>query len=163
MSDQPNLYTKIKEAFELENWEFREIEDKNVIEAQFEAHHTKVPLHAQSFEELMAISVISRLSFPIAQKSMSAAIDTLMRTNVMLNLGNFEANPVNGEVSFRISNVFADYSFKKEMITSLVRVAIVEMDRITPYMAEINNNPNQPIAQLLERKDLLPEIESKSD
>ena len=49
------------------------------------------------------------------------------------------------------------------MITSLVRVAIVEMDRITPYMAEINNNPNQPIAQLLERKDLLPEIESKSD
>ena len=154
---------KIKEAFELENWEFREIEDKNVIEAQFEAHHTKVPLHAQSFEELMAISVISRLSFPIAQKSMSAAIDTLMRTNVMLNLGNFEANPVNGEVYFRISNVFADYSFKKEMITSLVRVAIVEMDRITPYMAEINNNPNQPIAQLLERKDLLPEIESKSD
>ena len=163
MSDQPNLYTKIKEAFELENWEFREIEDKNVIEAQFEAHHTKVPLHAQSFEELMAISVISRLSFPIAQKSMSAAIDTLMRTNVMLNLGNFEANPVNGEVYFRISNVFADYSFKKEMITSFVRVAIVEMDRITPYMAEINNNPNQPIAQLLERKDLLPEIESKID
>lgn len=163
MFNQPNLYTKIKEAFELENWEFREIEDKNVIEAQFEAHHTKVPLHAQSFEELMAISVISRLSFPIAQKSMSAAIDTLMRTNVMLNLGNFEANPVNGEVYFRICNVFADYSFKKEMITSLVRVAIVEMDRITPYMAEINNNPNQPIAQLLERKDLLPEIESKSD
>ena len=163
MSDQPNLHTKIKEAFELENWEFREIEDKNVIEAQFEAHHTKVPLHAQSFEELMAISVISRLSFPIAQKSMSAAIDTLMRTNGMLNLGNFEANPVNGEVYFRISNVFADYSFRKEMITSLVRVAIVEMDRITPYMAEINNNPNQPIAQLLERKDLLPEIESKSD
>ena len=163
MSDQPNLYTKIKEAFELENWEFREIEDKNVIEAQFEAHHTKIPLHAQSFEELMAISVISRLSFPIAQKSMSAAIDTLMRTNVMLNLGNFEANPVNGEVYFRISNVFADYSFKQEMITSLVRVAIVEMDRITPYMAEINNNPNQPIAQLLERKDLLPEIESQGD
>lgn len=163
MSDQPNLYTKIKEAFELENWEFREIEDKNVIEAQFEAHHTKVPLHAQSFEELMAISVISRLSFPIAQKSMSAAIDMLMRTNVMLNLGNFEANPVNGEVYFRISNVFADYSFKKEMITSLVRVAIVEMDRITPYMAEINDNPNQPIARLLERKDLLPEIESQGD
>ena len=79
----------------------------------------------------------------------------------MLNLGNFEANPVNGEVYFRISNVFADYSFKQEMITSLVRVAIVEMDRITPYMAEINNNPNQPIAQLLERKDLLPEIESQ--
>ena len=60
MTDQPNLYTKIKEAFELENWEFREIEDKNVIEAQFEAHHTKVPLHAQSFEELMAISVMQQ-------------------------------------------------------------------------------------------------------
>ena len=98
VTDQPNLYTKIKEAFGLAKWEYREIEDKNVIEAEFEAHHTKIPLHAQSFEELMAISVVSRLSFPIVPKSMSAAIDALMRTNITLNLGNFEANPVNGEV-----------------------------------------------------------------
>ena len=111
----------------------------------------------------MAISVVSRLSFPIVPKSMNAAIDALMRTNVSLNLGNFEANPVNGEVYFRISNVFADHDFKNEIITSFVRVAIVEMDRITPFLAEINNNPNQPIAELLNRKDLLPEIESKDE
>jgi len=163
VTDQPNLYKKIKEAFELAKWEYREIEDKNVIEAEFEAHHTKIPLHAQSFEELMAISVVSRLSFPIVPKSMSAAIDALMRTNITLNLGNFEANPVNGEVYFRISNVFADHDFKNEIITSFVRVAIVEMDRITPFLSEINKNPNQPIAELLNRKDLLPEIEIKDE
>ena len=158
---EQDLYIKIKEAFNSASWEFREIPDKRVIEAEFEAHHAKVPLHAQSFEELMAISVVSRLSFSILPKSMRSALDALMRTNITLNLGNFEANPVNGEVYFRITNVFPDYNFNPEIVTSLVRVAIVEMDRVTPFLSELNKNPNQPIAQLLERKDLLPEFENE--
>ena len=161
VTTEQDLYAKIKEAFNSANWEFREIEDKRVIEAEFEAHHAKVPLHAQSFEELMAISVVSRLSFSILPKSMRSALDALMRTNITLNLGNFEANPVNGEVYFRITNVFPDYNFNPEIVTSLVRVAIVEMDRVTPFLSELNKNPNQPIAQLLERKDLLPEFENE--
>lgn len=161
VTTEQDLYIKIKEAFNYANWEFREIEDKRVIEAEFEAHHAKVPLHAQSFEELMAISVVSRLSFSILPKSMRSALDALMRTNITLNLGNFEANPVNGEVYFRITNVFPDYTFNPEIVTSLVRVAIVEMDRVTPFLSELNKNPNQPIAQLLERKDLLPEFENE--
>ena len=161
VTTEQDLYIKIKEAFNYANWEFREIEDKRVIEAEFEAHHAKVPLHAQSFEELMAISVVSRLSFSILPKSMRSALDALMRTNITLNLGNFEANPVNGEVYFRITNVFPDYNFNPEIVTSLVRVAIVEMDRVTPFLSELNKNPNQPIAQLLERKDLLPEFENE--
>ncbi len=160
VTTEQDLYAKIKEAFNSANWEFREIEDKKVIEAEFEAHHAKVPLHAQSFEELMAISVVSRLSFCILPKSMRSALDALMRTNITLNLGNFEANTVNGEVYFRITNVFPDYNFNPEIVTSLVRVAIVEMDRVTPFLSELNKNPNQPIAQLLERKDLLPEFEN---
>ena len=160
VTTEQDLYAKIKEAFNSANWEFREIEDKKVIEAEFEAHHAKVPLHAQSFEELMAISVVSRLSFSILPKSMRSALDALMRTNITLNLGNFEANTVNGEVYFRITNVFPDYNFNPEIVTSLVRVAIVEMDRVTPFLSELNKNPNQPIAQLLERKDLLPEFEN---
>ncbi|MAB59345.1 MAG: hypothetical protein CMO46_02235 [Verrucomicrobiales bacterium] len=157
---EQDLYIKIKEAFNSVNWEFREIESKKVLEAEFEAHHTKVPLHAQAFEELMAISIVSRLSFSILPKSMRSALDALMRTNITLNIGNFEANPVNGDVYFRITNVFPDHDFSPDIITSLVRVAIVEMDRVTPFLSEINKNPNQPIAQLLERKDLLPEFEN---
>ena len=158
---EQDLYIKIKEAFNSASWEFREIPDKKVIEAEFEAHHAKVPLHAQSFEELMAISVVSRLSFSILPKSMRSALDALMRTNITLNLGNFEANPVSGEVYFRITNVFPDYNFNPDIVTSLVRVAIVEMDRVTPFLSELNKNPNQPIAQLLERKDLLPEFDNE--
>tara|TARA_B100001093_G_C26809995_1_gene1007168 strand:+ start:291 stop:791 length:501 start_codon:yes stop_codon:yes gene_type:complete len=161
VTTEQDLYIKIKEAFNSASWEFREIPDKKVIEAEFEAHHAKVPLHAQSFEELMAISVVSRLSFSILPKSMRSALDALMRTNITLNLGNFEANPVSGEVYFRITNVFPDYNFNPDIVTSLVRVAIVEMDRVTPFLSELNKNPNQPIAQLLERKDLLPEFENE--
>ena len=112
VTTEQDLYIKIKEAFNSASWEFREIPDKKVIEAEFEAHHAKVPLHAQSFEELMAISVVSSLSFSILPKSMRSALDALMRTNITLNLGNFEANPVSGEVYFRITNVFPDYNFK---------------------------------------------------
>ena len=161
VTTEQDLYIKIKEAFNSASWEFREIPDKKVIEAEFEAHHAKVPLHAQSFEELMAISVVSSLSFSILPKSMRSALDALMRTNITLNLGNFEANPVSGEVYFRITNVFPDYNFNPDIVTSLVRVAIVEMDRVTPFLSELNKNPNQPIAQLLERKDLLPEFENE--
>ena len=85
-----------------------------------------------------------------------------MRTNLTLNVGNFEVNPDSGEVFFRASNVFAGGAADLGIITSLVRTAIVEMDRITPFLAELNRQPQQPIDALLAREDLLPPIGKES-
>jgi len=158
-----SLLIKVKESFDSAKWQFREIPEKKVIESEFEAHHAKIPLHVQAFEELGAVSVVSRLSFTVDPAAQASIHDALMRTNIALTIGNFEANPENGEVYFRITNVFSDGQRDVEIITSLVRTAIVEMDRITPYLAEIMRDPNQSISNLLARKDLLPEIKSDFD
>jgi len=158
-----SLLIKVKESFDSAKWQFREVPEKKVIESEFEAHHAKIPLHVQAFEELGAVSVVSRLSFTVDPAAQASIHDALMRTNIALTIGNFEANPENGEVYFRITNVFSDGQRDVEIITSLVRTAIVEMDRITPYLAEIMRDPNQSISNLLARKDLLPEIKSDFD
>ena len=163
MQNTEPLLIKVKESFDSAKWQFREVPGKKVIESEFEAHHAKVPLHVQVFEELETISVISKLSFKVDSATQAPIHDALMRTNITLSIGNFEANPENGEVYFRITNVFSDGQRDVEVITSLVRTAIVEMDRITPYLAEIMRNPNQSISDLLARKDLLPEIKSDFD
>ena len=160
MQNTGSLLIKVKESFDSAKWQFREVPEKKVIESEFEAHHAKVPLHVQAFEELGAVSVVSRLSFTVDPAAQASIHDALMRTNIALTIGNFEANPENGEVYFRITNVFSDGQRDVEIITSLVRTAIVEMDRITPYLAEIMRDPNQSISNLLARKDLLPEIKS---
>ncbi|MEC7357947.1 MAG: YbjN domain-containing protein [Verrucomicrobiota bacterium] len=163
MQNTGSLLIKVKESFDSAKWQFREVPEKKVIESEFEAHHGKVPLHVQAFEELGAISVVSRLSFTVNSAAQASIHDALMRTNITLNIGNFETNPENGEVYFRITNVFSDGQCDAGVITSLVRTAIVEMDRITPYLAEIMRDPNQSISHLLARKDLLPEIKSDFD
>ncbi|HIG83259.1 MAG TPA: hypothetical protein EYG40_03655 [Verrucomicrobia bacterium] len=163
MPNTKSLLIKVKESFDSAKWQFREVPEKKVIESEFEAHHAKIPLHVQAFEELGAVSVVSRLSFTVDPAAQASIHDALMRTNIALTIGNFEANPENGEVYFRITNVFSDGQRDVEIITSLVRTAIVEMDRITPYLAEIMRDPNQSISNLLARKDLLPEIKSDFD
>ncbi len=163
MPNTESLLIKVKESFDSAKWQFREVPEKKVIESEFEAHHAKIPLHVQAFEELGAVSVVSRLSFTVDPAAQASIHDALMRTNIALTIGNFEANPENGEVYFRITNVFSDGQRDVEIITSLVRTAIVEMDRITPYLAEIMRDPNQSISNLLARKDLLPEIKSDFD
>ena len=163
MQNTESLLIKVKESFDSAKWQFREVPEKKVIESEFEAHHAKIPLHVQAFDELGAISVVSRLSFNVNPAIQAPINEALMRTNITLNIGNFETNPENGEVFFRITNVFSNGQCDTEVIGSLVRTAIVEMDRITPYLAEIMRNPNQSISNLLDRKDLLPEIKSDID
>ncbi len=133
-----------------------------MIECEFEAYNAKVAMHLQAFEELSTASIMAQLSFRIPPISRAPVWDALMRTNLTLNVGNFEANIETGEVFFRISNVFVDGLVDGGIITSLVRTAIVEMDRITPFLAELNRQPQQPIDALLAREDLLPPIGEES-
>ena len=58
------LYSATLSAFKAQSWIYREISGMEVIEADFEAHHTKVPLHVQVYGEPNIASVVaeSRLS-----------------------------------------------------------------------------------------------------
>ncbi|MCP4848788.1 MAG: YbjN domain-containing protein [Verrucomicrobiaceae bacterium] len=162
MTVKQTLISQIEAAFDAAGWQYRKVEQQPVIECEFEAYNAKVAMHLQAFEELSTASVMAQLSFRIPPASRLPVWDALMRTNLTLNVGNFEANIETGEVFFRISNVFAKGLVDDEIITSLVRTAIVEMDRITPFLAELNRQPQQPIDALLAREDLLPPIGEES-
>ena len=162
MAVKQTLISQIEAAFDAAGWQYRKVEQQPVIECEFEAYNAKVAMHLQAFEELSTASVMAQLSFRIPPASRVPVWDALMRTNLTLNVGNFEANIETGEVFFRISNVFVDGLVDGGIITSLVRTAIVEMDRITPFLAELNRQPQQPIDALLAREDLLPPIGEES-
>ena len=156
------LISQIEATFDSTGWQYRKVEQQPVIECEFEAYNAKVAMHIQAFEELSTASIMAQLSFRIPPASRLPVWDALMRTNLTLNVGNFEANIETGEVFFRISNVFAEGCVDDGIITSLVRTAIVEMDRITPFLAELNRQPQQPIDALLAREDLLPPVSGEA-
>ena len=157
-STSPPLIEQVADAFRAAGWAFRPVDGRPVVESEFEAHHTKVALHVQAFDELGALSVVARLSFPVALASLAAANEAMMRTNLGLSVGNFEADQSSGEAFFRATNVFPGGRADPSTIASLVRTAVVEVDRITPFLAELNRDPAQSVPALLAREDLLPDI-----
>ncbi len=132
-----------------------------VVEASFEAYHTKIPLHVQSFAEAHIVSVVANGSFTVAPTHRTRAAELLMRANKELNVGAFEMEWDGGVVMFRQSNIFPKHRYDEGLIASLVHNAIAEMDRITPYLGELckTSKPMLPlldVAALLRREDLLP-------
>ena len=154
----PPLIEQVEAAFQSAGWQFRRVGDQQVVESEFEAHHAKVPLHVQAFDEPGILSVVARLSFAISPASRTRSFEAMMRTNLTLTIGNFESEPDSGEVFFRATNVFPEGKASPSVIASLVRTAVVEMDRITPFLAELERDPGQDVTALLAREDLLPQI-----
>ncbi len=155
------LHSAVLNAFKAAGWAYRRIEGMEVIEADFEAHHAKVPLHVQSFGESSILSVVASASFPVPRSHFTAAAELLMRTNKELNLGNFECDWDSGQVMFRVTNVFPPNRHDEKIIASLVHTAIAEMDRITPFLAEVCRTPKGElmllrVSELMKREDLLP-------
>lgn len=158
-----SLHSAVLNVFKAAGWAYRRIEGMEVIEADFEAHHAKVPLHAQSFGESGVLSVVANASFPVPRSHFTAVAELLMRTNKELNLGNFEMDWDSGGVMFRVTNVFPPNRFDEKIITSLVHSAVAEMDRLTPFLAEICRAPKGGllllrVGELMRREDLLPPI-----
>ena len=169
MSD---LFKALQETFSRAGWQCRPVEGEGfeVVEAEFEAHHTKVCLHAQVFTDLNTISVVAEA--PLRDPSPSPALlgrlaELLMRANKELSLGAFEMDWDEAKVLFRLSNIFATGHYEGEIIGSLVHTTVVEMDRITPCVAIVEKTPaaelgRLDLAALLSREDLLPAVEKVS-
>jgi hypothetical protein len=100
------LYAVALSTFKEMGWHYREVPEQEVIESDFEAHHTKIPLHMQIFGETHIASVVALSSLQVPSTHRLAVSELIMRTNKELNLGNFELEWDSGQVMFRISNVF---------------------------------------------------------
>jgi len=159
-----SLIDSVKTAFEQAGWTFSPASGRpDVIECQFDAHHTRVALHVQTYEEFGAVSVVASPGIELKTDRLAKGSELLMRCNLELNIGNLEVNWETGKVFFRATNVFPDPANLGAVPQSLVHSAIAECDRLTPMVALINRDLSPAasfvdVPELLTREDLLPPV-----
>ncbi len=164
MPSADSLLATVRAAFQENGWVYEEVPGRPVIESGFEAHHGRIHLHVQVYGELHAVSVVCAVPARLETGAARAKVaELLMRANERLNLGGFELRWDTGEVLFRIGNVFPGDAAEPGVISLLVEIAIVEMDRIVPCLGLIASaSPARMVlldaAELLQREDLLPPV-----
>lgn len=164
MSQSTNtVFQAIQAAFQRMGWQARKVENLEVLEADFEVHHTKVRIHAQAFPEVNAVSVVATASNRAPESRFGLAAELVMRTNHELTIGAFELDYDTGMIMFRATNIFPPHRVDERIIASLVHSALAEMDRITPFLTLLMRMEQDELAKLnmklfLLREDLLPPV-----
>ncbi len=144
------LFESVQAVFTGENWAFSEVPGREVVQAGFEAHHTRIELHVQAFPELAAISVVSESSIlpASAPAQRERVAELLMRINQTLTVGNFEMDWDTGTMLFRVTNLFPDEAGSRKIIRGLIHTTIMEMDRVTPLLSHITKAEGAALAGL---------------
>ena len=162
MNSAPSLQLQsVVEAFGRQGWHCEAVEGREVIEANFEAHHTHVHLYAQVFPQLNALSIVAEAPLVPSPPHLPSMLELLMRANKQLTLGAFEFDFDRKQLVFRITNLFERERYDADLVSSMVHCAIAELDRITPLLGTLLRTPPALLADfslplLLERDDLLP-------
>lgn len=150
-------------AFARRGWHCEPVAGRDVVESVFEAHHTRVRVHAQVFDEIRAVSVVGYATAAVPPARAGLIAEALMRLNQTLTLGNLEMDYDAGRVFFRITNVFASEAGDAAIVASMVHAAVAEIDRVTPFLTILLRMDAGELARLnlrlfLQREDLLPPV-----
>ena len=153
----------VQETFGTNGWHCELVENRDVLRAGFEAHHTRVDLIAQAHPQLNALSIVSESPMPIDPTRIPRLLELLTRANKQLTLGGFEYDLDRNHLVFRITNLFEKERFDGDIISSMVHCAIAELDRITPYAAVVRDTRHDlledlDLGRLLMREDLMPPV-----
>jgi hypothetical protein len=163
------LHSTVISAFQSQGWQFRLVPEQEVVESWFEAHHTHLLVFAQTYSEAGIVSVVANSSQQVPASHRYCVAEMLMRMNGSMNLGNLELAWEQGQVMFRCGNIFPPGTAgDPRIIASLVHNAVAEIDRVTPYLAELCRTselelPLFSITDLLARDDLLPPVPEVTD
>lgn len=160
-----SLFDSLKRAFADRGWHCDPVAGREVVEAFFEAHHTRVRVHAQVFADIRAVSVVGYATADVPAARAGLIAETLMRLNQQLTLGNFEMDYDAGRVFFRITNIFGSDAGETSIMASMVHAAVAEIDRLTPFLTLLLRMEAPELARLnlglfLQREDLLPPVEA---
>jgi len=165
----PSLQSQsILDAFGENGWQAERIENREVIQTVFEAHHTQIHLLAQAFPEMNALAIVAETPMPLDKQRQPYGLELLMHANKQLTIGNFEYDLDRQQLIFRATNLFEREKYDAPIISSLVHCAIAELDRLTPYFGVINQTADDLLKdlsprRLLEREDLIPPVPGAED
>jgi hypothetical protein len=162
------LFAAVEESFARMHWAGRRVPGREVMEADFEAHHTRIRVHVQAFPELNAISVGTTLGHQVPDSRAGLVSEVLMRTNLELTIGAFELDYDTGRVLFRATNIFPPGGSVHQITASLVHSALAETDRLTPFLTLLLRMDPGELGRLnlklfLQREDLLPPVPESAD
>ncbi len=162
------LFTAVEETFARMDWAGRRVPGREVMEADFEAHHTRIRVHVQVFAQVDAISVGTTLGHKVPDSRSGLVSELLMRTNLELTVGAFELDYEAGRVLFRATNIVPAAGGDPQIIASLVHSALAETDRLTPFLTLVLRMSQEELARLnlklfLQREDLLPPVPEAPD
>jgi len=158
----------VEHAFGSRGWHCELLAGRNVVRAVFEAHHTRVDLHAQAFPELNALAVVAEAPLEPDDERRPILLELLARANKQLTLGGFEFDLDRQWLVFRITNLFEREKFDPDIIASMVHCAVAELDRLVPAATLIARCPDEDLddldpAALLERDELWPQLPDEVD
>jgi len=156
-----SLFQSLRLSLQRLGWQFQPVHNREVVEAHFEAHHTRLHLTIQTFSEIPAISVVAEAPNQLQAHHIVKAAELLMRANLQLTVGNFEIQWDGGRTFFRLTNLFPEASPNDATIASMVHAAIAEMDRMAACLGEVTRCTPETIDNLdagllLRREDLFP-------
>ena len=149
-------------------WHCEILEGRDVLRAAFNAHHTRIQLHAQSYTPINALAIVGECPMQISEDHIPFMLELLCRANQFLNLGAFEFDLERQMLVFRITNMFEKERYDSDIVTSMVHCTIAELDRITPYAAIVQRTPEDllddlDLERLLQREDLIPPVPGDED
>ncbi len=149
-------------------WHGELIDGADVIQAVFETHHTNIELISQAYVALNALCICAECPYDIPRTHFSAAMELFMRANKFLNLGNFEYDLDRSRVIFRITNIFANETFDKDIVSAMAHTAIAEIDRFSPFLGVLLQTPAEllkdlSIERLLMREDIIPPVPEEEE
>ncbi|MDP0490754.1 MAG: YbjN domain-containing protein [Verrucomicrobiota bacterium JB023] len=160
----PSLqFQSVIDAFGQNGWQNEVVDGREVLQTQFEAHHTRIHLHAQVFKHLNALSIVGETRQQIPETHLAATLELLMRANKQLTIGAFEFDFDRSQLVFRVTNLFDREKFDNDIISSMVHCAIAELDRLVPLLGVLLKTkadllPDLSLEMLLMREDLLPPV-----
>lgn len=164
------LFTSVLAAFDAASWAYERVPDHDeVIQAQFEAHHTRVPIHVQVFSPIHALHVVATAPHAFESFHLMRLSELLMRSSQELTIGGFDMDWEGRRVLYRVSNLFdLEQGVSKQVVQAMVHAAIVEMDRITPLLTAIYKTDGRSvllldIPSLMAREDWLPPALGSTD
>lgn len=157
------LFDTLRRAFAQRGWHCEEVADREVVESMFEAHHTRVRVHAQVFADIRAVSVVGYATATVPAARAGLIAEALMRLNQQLTIGNFEMDYDAGRVFFRVTNLFGPGGGEADILASMVHAAVAEVDRLTPFLTLLLRMESGELSRLnlrlfLQREDLLPPV-----
>ncbi len=164
MTPTSPLYDSVVDLFQREGWQFAPVEGREIIRCGFEAQHTRVNIHLQVFAPMQALSVVSESDWKSAdQKKRVKLAELAMRVNRELTVGNFEMDWEQGQLVFRVTNLFPEGNVSLSIIKGMVHTVISEMDRIAAIESQIHQAEGTDLLRLnlpilLSREDLLPPV-----